>query len=75
MVSASEPDQISQICFVNGAFLDSVCVGCVQIQEMVWLLGSGLSFQWITVFLVFRSKCHSAGCGRVDPRLASESAT
>ena len=39
-----------------------------------WLLGSGLSSRWLTAFLVFRSKCRSAGCGRVDPRLASESA-
>ena len=40
-----------------------------------WLLGSGLSSRWITAFLVFWSKCRSAGCGRVDPRLASESAS
>ena len=40
-----------------------------------WLLGSGLSSRWITVFLVFWSKCRSASCGRVDPRLASESAS
>ena len=31
-----------------------------------WLLGSGLSFP------VIWFKCHSAGCGRVDSRLASE---
>ena len=40
-----------------------------------WLLGSGLSSRWITVFLVFWSKRRSASCGRVDPRLASESAS
>ena len=40
-----------------------------------WLLRSGLYSQWITAFLFFWSKCRSAGCGRVDPRLASESAS
>ena len=35
MVSASEPDQISQFCLVKGAFFDSVCVGGVQIRETV----------------------------------------
>ena len=39
------------------------------------LLGSGLSSRWITAFLVFRSKCRLAGCVRIDPRLASESAS
>ena len=35
MVSAPEPDQISQFCLVKGVLLDLVCVGGVQIQEAV----------------------------------------
>ena len=38
-----------------------------------WLLGSGVYSRWITFFLVFWSKCRSADCCRVDPRLAFES--
>ena len=35
VVSALKPDQISQFCLVKSALLDLVCVGGVQIQEMV----------------------------------------
>ena len=35
MVSASEPDQISQFCLVKGALLDLIFVGGVQVQEAV----------------------------------------
>ena len=42
-------------------------------KKLLRLLGSGLSSRWIIVFPVFWSKYRSAGCGRVDPRLASES--
>ena len=36
-----------------------------------WLLEIDLSFRMITTFLVFWSWCSSAGCGKIDPRLAS----
>ena len=35
VVSAPEPGQISQFCFIKGALLDLVCVGDVQLQETV----------------------------------------
>ena len=77
VVSAPETDQIRQFCLVKGV-LDLVSISCVQVQEAVvaareWsVLPMDHCFPGL---LVFWSKCRSAGCGRVDPRLASESAS
>ena len=35
MVSAPEPDQISQFCLVKGVLFDLVCISCVQVHEAV----------------------------------------
>ena len=75
MVSAPESDQIRQFCLVKGVLLDLVCLGFVQVHEAVVAAREWAVFPMNHRFPGLWSKCRSAGCGRVDPRLASESAS